>query len=405
TEYGDFSNAGALNFVTKDEFPQNFAYASGGFFDTQRYVLGGSVPTDWAKNLLAGQIYYTNGPFENPQDYLTYNGFGKITFNATPEARSTISGVAYYGRWNGSGQIPSRAVDAGFLYTEPSNPYPPKGEPTGCAENPALCTPFNRFSAVDPTEGGSTDREIVQMLYTYTPTAEDTWSLQAYGSHYSLNLFSDFTFFQSTGLRFYRVGHEVMDNGGLGDVPSCDPSQPNFSCYIPGDGIDQSEDRWIWGGLGSYTKSWFLSGIPMQSKVAVGTRNDYISSLALYRQVRRERFFDVNLADVQESSLTGYLDQQIFLNDWIRLDLGLRGDVYFFNVSNKLPGQAPDPNFIAVPINGHSNGDGIASPKANLVVSPLLNTDFYLNFGTGFHSNDARGVVLTQTAPRHDCNY
>ena len=168
--------------------------------------------------------------------------------------------------------------------------------------------------------------------------------------------------------------------------------------YIPGDGINQAEDRWIWGGLGSYTKSWFLSGIPMQTKVALGTRSDYISNLALYRQVQRERFFDVSLADVQESSVSGYVDHDIFFTDWIRLNLGLRGDVFFVNVSNQLAPQSPDPNFVAVPITGNTN-KGIASPKANLVVSPLLNTDFYLNFGTGFHSNDARGVILSQTSP------
>jgi len=37
--------------------------------------------------------------------------------------------------------------------------------------------------------------------------------------------------------------------------------------------------------------------------------------------------------------------------------------------------------------------DAIVSPKATAVLTPVEALDVYLNFGTGFHSNDARGVV------------
>jgi hypothetical protein len=36
------------------------------------------------------------------------------------------------------------------------------------------------------------------------------------------------------------------------------------------------------------------------------------------------------------------------------------------------------------------------SPKANAVLGPFYKTELYLNFGHGFHSNDARGVVRGQ---------
>lgn len=36
----------------------------------------------------------------------------------------------------------------------------------------------------------------------------------------------------------------------------------------------------------------------------------------------------------------------------------------------------------------------IFSPKASLVFSPVPTTDFFLNAGTSFHSNDARAVVI-----------
>ena len=33
------------------------------------------------------------------------------------------------------------------------------------------------------------------------------------------------------------------------------------------------------------------------------------------------------------------------------------------------------------------------SPKASFVFGAIPNTELYVNFGTGFHSNDARGVT------------
>ena len=113
TQFGDFANAGALNFVTKEEFKENFAFAEGGSFDTQRYVVGASPQLSWAKTLLAAQVYFTNGPFVNPQHYWRYNVFAKITLDLTPESKLWFDGTVYDGDWDGSGQIPLRVVQQG----------------------------------------------------------------------------------------------------------------------------------------------------------------------------------------------------------------------------------------------------------------------------------------------------
>jgi len=42
------------------------------------------------------------------------------------------------------------------------------------------------------------------------------------------------------------------------------------------------------------------------------------------------------------------------------------------------------------------SSDSLASPSANLVFGPWRRTEVYVNYGAGFHSNDARG---TMTAP------
>jgi len=41
----------------------------------------------------------------------------------------------------------------------------------------------------------------------------------------------------------------------------------------------------------------------------------------------------------------------------------------------------------------------VPSVKANLVLGPWYDTELFANFGTGFHSNDARAVVLDPRMP------
>jgi hypothetical protein len=314
--------------------------------------------------LVAAQAYFTDGPFINPQSYSRYNVFTKFTLDPTPESKVWLSGTVYQGDWHGSGQIPLRLVSTGQL---------------------------DRFGAIDPSEGGATDRENLDLHYTYTPTAVEAWSFQVYGSRYKLRLFSDFSFFRDTGLRFVR----------LGDGTICDTTRRtcNSSNYVPGDGIEQNDERLLYGARANYTRYWSIFDRPVQSQAAVETRNDDID-VALHRQVQRQRFYTINQLRVQERSFGAYMQHQIFFADWIRLEAGLRGDVFFFDGSNRVPGDQPsDPNFTAVPIQGNAN-DSIVSPKADLVITPLADTDIYLNFGTGFHSNDARNVLSAKVQPQ-----
>lgn len=389
SQFGDFANAGALNFVTKETFRENFATAEGGVFGTQRYVIGFSprpagAQALGAKTLLAAQAYFTDGPFLNPQRYSRYNLFAKITLDPSPGAKLSVSATVYQGDWHGSGQIPLRLVSAGEL---------------------------DRFGSLDPSEGGHTDRENLDLHYTYAPTADAEWDLQVYASRYRLQLFSDFSFFRATGLRFSRTaaGALVDHCQGISNAIDC-PLDPNAT-YLPGDGIEQNDQRVLYGGRASHTRYWMLLGRPVQTRIAVETRSDDID-VALHRQVQRQRFFTVNQLRVQESSVSAYLQHQVFFTEWLRLEAGLRGDVFFFDGDDRLPRSAStDPtcapgtdagcerNFAAVRIRGHAN-DSMVSPKVNLVVAPLTDTELYANFGTGFHSNDARDVLVAKAHPQ-----
>ena len=369
-QFGDFATAGALNLVTRDEFKEHFFRAEGGSFDTQRYAAGVSPHLGEGKTLLAAQAYYSNGPFDHPQHYNRYNAFGKYTLDLSPASTLSTSVGLYQGSWRGSGQIPLREVSAGRL---------------------------DRFGAIDPTEGGRTDRENLNLRYTYRPSATEEWWFQLYASRYKLALFSDFTFYKDTGLRF--LGHSAGSDQCPPDAPPDLCRGPTPSLHdIPGDGIEQNDQRYLYGARARYTRFWTLGAFPTESRLQVETRNDQIH-VALYRQVERHRFFTVNRLAVDERSTSGFLEQQVFFTDWIRADVGLRGDVYFLHGFDDLPVQPFDPNFDPVRIRGRTT-DGMVSPKANLILTPAANTDVFFNFGTGFHSNDARNALLARANPR-----
>ena len=356
-QFGDFATAGALDFVTKTTFPENFFLAEGGSFDTMRYVLGASPTLGPVKTLIAAQAYTTNGPFDHPENLWRYNGYTKMMLDPTPDSHLTLTGVGYQANWDASGQIPLRLVSAGVL---------------------------DRFGSIDPTEGGHTDRAIADLHWRYTPRPSDTWEVQTYASRYRLALFSDFTFFNETGLRFIQLPNGAIVDTGASPVRS-------GAHYIPGDGIEQDDSRFYYGALGRWTRTWAVGAVPLESQLAFETRNDDVH-VDLHRQVRRQDFFTVNDVYVREHSFSGYWSQEIFFTDWLRFEGGLRGDVFVFDVNDRLPAQGSDPNFVAHFLDGRQT-QGLVSPKANLIVTPVPDTDVYLNFGEGFHSNDARAAI------------
>ena len=117
-------------------------------------------------------------------------------------------------------------------------------------------------------------------------------------------------------------------DGTIRDTRDVGPPLPDAN-YVPGDGIEQNDQRYLYGGRGLYTHFWTLAGLPVESQLALETRNDQIH-VALYRQVERERFFTIDRLAVDERSLGGYLSEQVFFTDWIRLEFGLRADAFFF---------------------------------------------------------------------------
>lgn len=349
-EVGDFATAGSVNLVTRERAEESFVRVEGGLFDTQRYLtllsprsgpFGGEDPE--ASALVAFEAFGTDGPFENEDDHWRYNAFGRLGWDLGERTRLEGTAHVYTADWHASGQIPQRAVD-----------------------RPG----FDRWDAVDPTEGGdsSTARLLLRLLHE--PSDRERIAVDVWGIWYSLDLYSNFTFF--------------LDDPVLGDQ------------------IVQQDDRLVYGASASYRR--VLEGLPVPVSVSTGldTRSDdaYVRLRRAFRRERREVLAEDRIL---ERSFAAWLETEIVPLPWVRTVLGLRGEHFSYQVSNRsgIPGRAE----------GHTS-DSILLPKASVILSPfgpgaplasevgaLRELELFLNYGKGFHSNDARDAVAHPREP------
>jgi outer membrane receptor protein involved in Fe transport len=165
----------------------------------------------------------------------------------------------------------------------------------------------------------------------------------------------------------------------------------NFTFFardpVRGDMIEQTDARTMAGFRASQRLRHRLGGWQFETTAGAQLRVDAIEN-ALYHDQARVRFETVNHSAIRQSSIGVFAQEEIEPARWLRLILGARADLFSFAVEDLRRGpMLPDPGASGV------RQALIASPKATLVLSPAQALDLYLNFGTGFHSNDARGVV------------
>ena len=330
-EYGDFATAGAVNFRTRQVVQEGVVQATGGQFDTQRYLLMFSPTKDKVRTLFAAEGYYTNGPFENGNRYFRTNLFGKMTTNLTGRDELSLTGTFLKSQWNGSGEIPFRAVTDGTL---------------------------NRFGAIDPSEGGNTLRSTVRLNYHYDTTSGGQFFANAYGQYYRLDLFTNFTFFLN------------------------DPAN--------GDGIQQSDRRVMYGGDLGYRQQGEVLGLPSIGTVGFQTRVDDIHA-KLGAQTTRMPTRTTTDSDILEASYAPFVKAEMQPTLWMRLAGGLRAETFTFDVRNRCSTCAEQP--------AGRTSSGIVLPKMNLILGPWASTEFFANYGEGYHSNDARSAVAPGSSP------
>ena len=213
---------------------------------------------------------------------------------------------------------------------------------------------IDRFGAIDPSDGGETGRAALSFDWLRND-GDAVTKLQLYGFYYRLNLWSDFTYALT--------------------CPSGDPS----NC----DQFEQVDRRFVTGGELKRTWARLWWGKKVENSVGLQVRNDYIPDSGLNDTAERQ-VVTVQIYDHIEEFNTGlYASNQVQWTRWFRSQLGLRGDVFAIDVNSDTAANS-----------GNSTA-GILSPKATLVFGPWKKTEIYLDAGSGFHSNDARGVTIT----------
>lgn len=207
---------------------------------------------------------------------------------------------------------------------------------------------ISRFGLIDASDGGQTHRYSIAAEWQRSGTE---WLAQ--GSLYfidsDLDLFSNFTYF--------------LD----------DP--------VNGDQFEQVDRRNVTGAQASFRRISRWGTFSAENVVGLQLRNDDIGSVGLYKTRERVRVSTVRTDKVNERSDGLFLQSSIQWNEKFRTVLGVRGDQFTFNVDSDNP------------LNSGERSASIISPKISVIAGPFRNMELYLNFGTGFHSNDGRGTT------------
>ncbi len=348
-DVGDYGSAGNAHVVFYKTLPQNFLILEGGMYGFGRMVFGVSQKLGSGTLLYGGEAYHDNGAWTHPDNYYKFNGL--LTYSqgdATDGFSITFHG--YDGaRWNSSDQLPYTAIPVvGF------------------------------FGALNPSDGGRSQRYSLQGEWHHTSATSET-QLMAYGFYYDLNLFSDFT--------YYLV----------------DPYK--------GDQFEQQDRRWVAGCDLRHTIFGRFFGHRSETTFGLQLRNDWIHN-GLFRTEDRMRT-DKTFYSAYNIFYSSSVDQAAILpaatdvnkftetigSPWVqssiqwggrfRTVLALRGDGGIGELTSYT-------NPTTLPYNPNTNQSVtkfLPSPKASLMYDPWSNTEFYLQGGFSYHTNDVRGAT------------
>lgn len=238
----------------------------------------------------------------------------------TPEHGWNLGFTGYHARWNATDQVPERAIASGLI---------------------------SRRGNIDPTLGGETTR----LGFNGGATLGET-QVSLYGLYYRFALTSNFTFFLN------------------------DP--------VNGDQFRQRDQRGIFGG--SVRRKWAtrIAGLPVDLTVGGEARWDHVGKIGLYSSVGGTTSGTIRQDKVDEYSGALFAEGTAALTGRLRLTLGLRGDLYGYDVTAQ-----------SLAANSGKGSDFMPSPKVALAWRALDQLEFYANYGESFHSNDVRGATIS----------
>jgi outer membrane receptor protein involved in Fe transport len=272
---GNFTTAGWANFRTRNALDHSFVKLEGGQYDTFRTVAGVDLLGQRGRDknqsaYLASEYSFTNSYFDNPQNFNRLNVLGKYHGHFGSRTNLTLTSSTFWSKWNHSGQIPDRAIEAGLI---------------------------GFFGSVDPSEGGETRRTNVNLqLATVTPR-NHVFKNQLFYSNYNFELYSNFTFFLEDSLN--------------------------------GDQIRQKERRNLFGYNGSFTMQHELGSSRWSTTLGAQYRQDLTKGSELSHTKNRSEIIDpIQLGNVNELNAAVYADELIQVSHRFSINAGFRLDFF-----------------------------------------------------------------------------
>ena len=206
-----------------------------------------------------------------------------------------------------------------------------------------------RLGTIDPSSGGESHRFSLSSALQHISRFGVT-QMNLYTLHSNLALFSNFTYF--------------LD----------DP--------VNGDQFSQVDKRFQSAMNINHLWSNTIKGIEIEHMVGVQFQNDVIDN-GLLSTKERQTLSTTRRDHINQNSVGIYYQNSVQWLEKFRSVAGVRSDYYWFDVNSNLN------------VNSGNRYDSMTNPKLSLIFGPWVQTEFYFNYGSGFHSNDARGTTST----------
>jgi outer membrane receptor protein involved in Fe transport len=245
----------------------------------------------------------------------------------------SLTAMFYHDDWNAQTDQPERALEQGLI------------------------TPYGEL---DPSDGGLAQRASVSANF-HDDLGVGKLIASAYFINNRLTLWNDFT-------------HALVDP-------------------IDGDQEQQHENRATlgadlrythlvhWLGVNTDLMEGFHTRYDVNNVSRLPTENRLALTPAQIAAVNYPPFF-IESDRVHLSNVAAYIQATMHWTQWLRSVIGLRQD-YMYGIDSGT--------------NRGTANDTLPEPKASLIFTPVDTTEVYLSFGTGFHSDDLRGVNQART--------
>ena len=340
---GDFGAVGSIHMKFTDDLPDQ-VQASAGTVGDQDLFGGGTYHFDDGSKLIgAADVSHLDGPWDTSQNFRKVNGFTRYV-SGTPNDGYSITGLYYQANGNLTTDQPLRAIKDGVI---------------------------SAFGSLDPSDGSQSQRWSLDGHYAY---AGDGWSFKsnAFYIHSKMILWNDFT--------------HLLD----------DP--------IHGDQEQQTENRDVFGGGASLLKETRIGSV--ESEWTIGVQDRYDSEYIDRRHTDRRAVLsycndgdgDYNMglyacsADtVTINDVAPYAENTTHWLSWLRTTIGFREDHQSATDRSLIAGQG----ILVKPGQTLDVSEWLPQPKGSIAFGPWYDSEFYISGGTGFHSDDVRGVTGT----------